>query len=145
MCGKSGNTKRYQALGGDRSKMDVISDENRPGLRARTVKQLARDLRLARDSAPPKSPNNKRPLLDVGEISGRRGRAIFLLGAGCSASAKIPLAASVAQRCICVLARRYSTDQSRAGDFEDPIKALKLLVTRGIIPQRFQLASGQGD
>lgn len=145
MCGKSGNTKRYQALGGDRSKMDVISDENRPGLKARTVKQLARDLRLARDSAPPKSPNNKRPLLDVGEISGRRGRAIFLLGAGCSASAKIPLAASVAQRCICVLARRYSTDQSRAGDFEDPIKALKLLVTRGIIPQRFQLASGQGD
>jgi len=125
--------------------MDVVNDENRPGLKARTVKQLARDLRLARDGAPPKAANSKKPLLDVGEISGRRGRAIFLLGAGCSASAKIPLAARVAERCICVLARRYLADHSVIGDFDDPVKALKLLITRGIIPARFQLASGSGD
>lgn len=125
--------------------MDIVSDEKRPGLKARTIKQLARDLRLARDSAPVKATRSEKPLLDVGEISGRRGRAIFLLGAGCSASAKIPLASSVAQRCICVLARRYSSGPSRPSENNDPVKALKLLIARGIIPERFELASGHGD
>lgn len=120
------------------------TDDNRPGLKARTVKQLARDLRLARDPEPPKT-MEERPLLDVGELSGRRGRAIFLLGAGCSASAKIPLASSVAERCICVLARRYSVGQTPASEFSDSSKALKFLIGRGIIPSRFELASGQGD
>lgn len=121
------------------------TDDNRPGLKARTVKQLARDLRLARDIEPPKTSMEERPLLDVGELSGRRGRAIFLLGAGCSASAKIPLASSVAERCICVLARRYSVGQAPASEFSDSGKALKFLIGRGIIPSRFELASGQGD
>lgn len=124
--------------------MERAGDEHRPGLKARTVKQLARDMRLARESALPSETANK-TLLDVGEISGRRGRAIVLLGAGCSASAKIPLAASVAERCICVLARRYLSVGAKESDLCDAEKALKLLISRGIVPERYLLASGQGD
>ncbi len=124
--------------------MDRAEDANRPGLKARTVKQLARDLRLARERAPASGAADN-VLLDVGEISGRRGRAIVLLGAGCSASAKIPLAASVAQRCICVLARRYLPVGVKEVDHCDAEAALKLLIARDIVPQRYLLGSGQGD
>lgn len=124
--------------------MERADDEHRPGLKARTIKQLARDLRLAHESAPPVGKADK-PLLDVGEISGRRGRAIVLLGAGCSASAKIPLAASVAERCICVLARRYLPVGAKKSDHCEAEEALQLLVARGIVPSRYLLASGQGD
>lgn len=118
------------------------SDDNRPGLRSRTIQQLARDLMLARDEAPPKTKGDL-PLLDVGEMTGRRGRAIFLLGAGCSVSAQIPLASSVAQRCVCVLARRYA--RARGEMFNDPDKALKVLVDGNIVPKRFMLPSNHGD
>ena len=101
-------------------------------------------MRLARESAPPSEMANN-TLLDVGAISGRRGRAIVLLGAGCSASAKIPLAASVAERCICVLARRYLSVGAKGSDLCDAGKALKLLISRGVVPERYLLASGQGD
>lgn len=124
--------------------MERVDDAHRPGLKARTVKQLARDLRLARESAPAVGKAGK-TLLDVGEISGRRGRAIVLLGAGCSASAKIPLAASVAERCICVLARRYLPVGAKETDYCDAEAALKLLIARGIVPPRYLLGSGQGD
>ncbi len=124
--------------------MERSDDDHRPGLKARTVKQLARDLRLAQDRSPPAGGGDA-ALLDVGDISGRRGRAIVLLGAGCSASAKIPLAASVAQRCICVLARRYLPVGATQSDHCEPEAALGLLIARGIVPPRYRLASGQGD
>lgn len=118
------------------------SDDNRPGLRSRTVKQLARDLLLARDNAESDDGENSRKL-DVGEITGRRGRAIFLLGAGCSVSAKIPLAANVSERCVCVLARRYNL--TSADDQDDPKAALRALVKADMVPNRFLLPSGQAD
>jgi hypothetical protein len=118
------------------------SDDNRPGLRSRTVKQLARDLMLARDNAASVGGEENRRL-DVGEMTGRRGRAIFLLGAGCSVSAKIPLAANVSERCVCVLARRYNLTLADSQD--DPKSALQALVKAEIVPERFVLPSGQGD
>lgn len=118
------------------------SDDNRPGMRSRTVKQLARDLMLARDNPAPDDREESRKL-DVGEMSGRRGRAIFLLGAGCSVSAKIPLAANVSERCVCVLARRYNLTPADAQD--DPKAALQALVKAEVVPERFMLPSGQGD
>src|SRR4051812_35504632 len=73
----------------------LFSDEKRPGLRSRIVEQLARDLLLARDKPPPEpepptdpeTPVEAEEPVDIGEIQGRRGRAIFFLGAGCSRSA----------------------------------------------------------
>ena len=130
--------------GGATVSVERSDDDHRPGLKARTVKQLARDLRLAQDRAPPAGGADA-ALLDVGDISGRRGRAIVLLGAGCSASAKIPLAASVAQRCICVLARRYLPVGATQSDHCEPEAALGLLIARGIVPPRYRLASGQGN
>ncbi len=118
-------------------------DEHRPGLKARNVQDLARDLMLARDTpAPPAVASEP---ADIGERPGLRGRAIFLVGAGCSASADIPLAASVAQTCVKILARRYSPPKQTARSFGDPIDALKALIADGKVPSRFFLPSGQGD
>lgn len=60
----------------------------------RTISDLANDLTLARDEA-------------EGPSQGR-GRAIFLVGAGCSVSAGIPPAAGVAKHCALKLAKVYS-------------------------------------
>lgn len=97
---------------------------------------------LARDD-PPLDDGEAARRLDVGEMTGRRGRAIFLLGAGCSVSAKIPLAANVSQRCVCVLARRYNLTPVDAHD--DPNAALQALVNAEMVPERFVLPSRQGD
>jgi NAD-dependent SIR2 family protein deacetylase len=64
----------------------------------KTVADLANDLTLAKD--------------DV--VSQGRGRAIFLVGAGCSVSADIPPASGVAKHCAVKLAKIYSS-----GTFQD--------------------------
>jgi len=122
----------------------AISDDSRPGLRAHTVQQLARDLMLARDYSPPTVPEPQ--ALDIGEVQGRRGRAIFLIGAGCSVSAGIPLAASVAKRCACILARRYAPPRREGVEaVSDAEEALASLIDRDIVPARFRLANRAAD
>jgi SIR2-like domain len=121
----------------------AISDHKRPGLRARTVQQLARDLMLARDMAPPAI--GARPYPDIGEVQGRRGRAIFLIGAGCSVSAGIPLAADVAKRCACILARRYAPPKREAPSVENAEEALKSLTERDIVSARFANSTEEAD
>jgi len=75
----------------------------------KTVKDLANDLTLAREDAD--GPNQG------------RGRAIFLIGAGCSVTAGIPAAPGVAKHCALKLARTYSagvftgTDSDHALDW----------------------------
>jgi hypothetical protein len=63
----------------------------------KTVADLANDLILAREDA-------------EGANQGR-GRAIFLVGAGCSVTAGIPAAPGVAKHCALKLARAYSAGQ----------------------------------
>jgi len=86
------------------------TDENLSEPVVKTVTDLANDLRLARDDA-------------VGPNQGC-GRAIFLVGAGCSVTAGIPAAPGVAKHCALKLARIYS-----AGAFTgtDPDQALEWL------------------
>lgn len=74
----------------------------------RKVSDLANDLTLAKDKV----------------TSDGRGRAIFLIGAGCSVSAGIPPASGVAKHCAVKLAKTYSSD-SFGGD--DPEQALAWL------------------
>jgi hypothetical protein len=131
----------------------LFGDDKRPGLRSRIVEQLARDLLLARDKPPPEPepptdsemPIETKESVDIGEIQGRRGRAIFLLGAGCSRSAGIPLAAEVAERCARILALRYAPPRKEAPIYPDSKTALAALVERKVVPQHYLLSSGDGD
>jgi len=56
------------------------------------------------------------------------GSAVFLIGAGCSKSAGIPLAAEIAQYCVVELAAKYSGESA---GITDPIAALNWLVQNG--------------
>jgi hypothetical protein len=129
----------------------LSGDEKRSGLRSRTVEQLARDLSLARDKPLPGQPANSESLIesnepaDIGEIQGRRGRAIFLVGAGCSQSAGIPLAAEVAKRCARILALRYAPPRKEAPNYPDAKSALAALVERKVVPVHYVLSNGDGD
>jgi tetratricopeptide (TPR) repeat protein len=82
----------------------------------RIVADLANDLTLACDE-------------DTGPKQGR-GRAIFLIGAGCSISAGIPAAPGVAKHCATMLAKTYSRG---AFTDNDPNKALSWLVENGTV------------
>src|SRR6202051_1413816 len=81
---------------------------------ARIVADLANDLTLACDE-------------DAGPKQGR-GRAIFLVGAGCSISAGIEAAPGVARHCATKLAKTYSRG---AFTEDDPNKALSWLIENG--------------
>lgn len=123
------------------------NDHTRPGLRSRTVVQLARDLALARDKPPELrvEGDSGDDLVDIGEIQGRRGRAIFLLGAGCSKSAGIPLASEVAQRCARILALRYAPPRKDPPGHPDAQSALAALVKQRRVPEHYLLSNGDGD
>ncbi len=73
------------------------------------VADLANDLTLARD--------------DASSIG--RGRAIFLIGAGCSVSAGIPPASGVAKHCAVKLAKTYSNDGYQGEDAEAALEWLQ--------------------
>lgn len=62
--------------------------------------------------------------------SPQRGKAVFLVGAGCSASAGIPMADGVAQICALYLARRYSLGKQ----FPSADAAIEWLLSEGKIP-----------
>lgn len=113
----------------------------RPGLRAKDVKALARDLMLARESEAEEA-TDERPL-DVSETSGRRGRAIALLGAGCSFSAGIPLATDVAKRCACLLNQRYGLVTPTTSHSTSADAALETLIVQGVVPPRFRSDDGE--
>jgi hypothetical protein len=118
-------------------------DDKRPGLRARTVQHVARDLLLARQ--PPSGTVPSAPRVDIGEMLGRRGRAIFLVGAGCSASAGIPLAAQVAQECVKILARRYSPPKGEIKEYGSATDGLINLIGKGMIPRRYNSSATEPD
>ena len=122
---------------------NVADIVRRPGLRAKDVKELARDLMLAKEAEPDQATGDTP--LDITETSGRRGRAIVLLGAGCSISAGIPLATDVAKRCACLLRQRYSIDHSKEEDSRSADAALDDLIAGGVVPPRFQSDDGKGD
>jgi len=77
----------------------------------KTLVDLANDLTLARDDAD-------------GPRQGR-GRAIFLVGAGCSVSAGIPAAPGVAKRCALYLARSYSRGAFQENDSDAALEWLR--------------------
>jgi len=97
-----------------------------PWPREADLDELANQLRLARgDSRWPPVPD--RP--DDPDGTG----AVFLMGAGCSRSAGVPLAAKIAQDTVPILVRRYSDGKSR---ITDPERALKWLKARKHLTDR---------
>jgi hypothetical protein len=69
------------------------NDSANQGIQSRQVRDLANAMQLAQDK----------------DEKGR-GRGIFLIGAGCSVSAGIPMATGVAKHCALQLAKTYSRD-----------------------------------
>jgi len=93
----------------------MVDSDQEPKWRA--VDDLARDLMLAQ------------------EIEPGRGRAVFLIGAGCSVSAGIPAAKGVARHCAVHLAGVYSRGHFTVVDAEgDGEGALSWLVEQGHVP-----------
>jgi hypothetical protein len=97
------------------------------GPRPREIAQLVEDLQRAKGQEPA-TPGGQ-------QTSGEQGRAVFLIGAGCSASAGIPLAAGVARKAVLRLAKTYNVT-----DTADPIEALGALVEQDKFPPEFKPA-----
>lgn len=96
----------------------------------RQVGDLVRDLRRAQADLTPKKGMKR-----------TQGRAMFLVGAGCSASAGIPLASEVSREAVRHLASRYGLVDHGAplpADQQGAIAALGLLVANGAFPKRFE-------
>jgi hypothetical protein len=100
------------------------------GPRPREIGQLVEDLQRARGREPDSPVANP--------AAGDRGRAVFLIGAGCSASAEIPLAAGVAQNAVSKLAAVYKVADPAA----DALAALRALVDAGKFPTQFAPEKG---
>ena len=119
--------------------------EDRPGAKARTVEELADDLMLAQELRADPVTLDPEVLGDIAETTGHRGRAIFLVGAGCSCSAKIPLASVIARRAVQILWTRYLPRRSSKARTPEPDKALQALIKAGKLPKSFWLADKTGD
>jgi len=102
------------------------------GPRPRQISDLVQDLQRARGKEPQETgdPN-----------SVHRGRAVFLIGAGCSASAGIPLASGVAKTAVIRLARDYGVGI----DAEEPLAALAALVEHGKFPETYKPDEGRAE
>ncbi len=72
----------------------------------------------------------------------RWGGAVFLIGAGCSVSAGIPLASGVAERCAEFLAERYSDGEQKG---LGPIAALEWLVANNKVDAALMGSGGTPD
>lgn len=105
---------------------------SRLGPRPREVSQLVLDLFRARGRLGAPAFEGRRA------GSGEQGRALFLIGAGCSASAGIPLAAEVARRAVQRLEEVYGLPSSG-----DASRALEQLVREGNIPERYRAPTGE--
>jgi hypothetical protein len=74
-----------------------------------------------------------------------RGTAMFLVGAGCSKSAGIPLASEIARKAAIALERDYrAADPARAGSaaLSSALEALQALIEGGHVPARFMPKDG---
>lgn len=116
----------------------------RRGPKPREVADLVRDLMRARASLSSDQTQHRGDGREGGEVNEERrdgrGTAMFLVGAGCSRSAGIPLASEVARAAVLALERDYRVaDAARAGlaSLSDPADALTALVEGGHIPARF--------
>lgn len=115
----------------------------RHGPKPKEISDLVRDILRAR--AP--LAQNARAELDEDreERRVRQGTAMFLVGAGCSKSAGIPLASEVAQAAVLALDQDYrAADPVRAKSAPptDPKAALEALVEGEHIPPRFMPTDG---
>jgi len=98
--------------------VDLAKEEQVSVDQYRLVKDLVKDLRMSAGDM----------------IKGDRGRAIFLIGAGCSKSAGIPLANEIAQDCIIKLAKIYGDR-----NFKKPESALNWLRKSGWVTDEYNL------
>lgn len=96
------------------------------GPRPREIRHLVEDLQRGRGRESESGGANP--------AAGDRGHAVFLIGAGCSASAGIPLAAGVARKAVVQLAATYGIAKADA----KPLDALKALVAAGKFPSEFE-------
>lgn len=94
------------------------------GPRPREIAQLVEDLHRAQGTP---------PAADGQGTPGEQGRAVFLIGAGCSASAGIHLASGVARDAVIHLAKTYHVSSST-----DAIEALTALVDQDKFPEEFR-------
>lgn len=122
---------------------------NRRGPKPREIADLVRDLLRAR--APLAMDQSKRAgdEREGGEAAEQRregrGTAMFLVGAGCSKSAGIPLASEIAREAAVVLERDYrAADPARAGSSvpSSAEEALNALIEGGHVPARFKPKDG---
>ena len=95
-----------------------MSDPTLNPAREADIHELANQLKLLRHSSawPPVSDNPDDP---------KCGGAVFLIGAGCSASAGVPLASDIAQECAISLFREYSSVKSKSVNASRALKWLK--------------------
>ena len=116
---------------------------SRKGPKPREIGDLVRDLLRAR--APVVEGKASEGQHD-GEVQREgRGTAMFLIGAGCSKSAGIPLASEVAKEAVIVLERDYraaNPDRLKSDAKSTPEVALAELVANEDVPQRFLPTSG---
>lgn len=120
---------------------------SRRGPRPKEISDLVRDLLRARAPLQDEpTPNEAAPLaVAEGTRWVGRGTAMFLIGAGCSKSAGIPLASEVAKRAVMTLERDYRpADPSRAGSPTPSTaeQALAALVEGEHVPTRYMPVEG---
>ncbi|WP_406876092.1 SIR2 family protein [Sphingomonas sp. 179-A 2A2 NHS] len=103
------------------------------GPRPREISELVQDLQRARGH-----PRRADDGGSGGDVERHRGRAVFLIGAGCSASAGIPLAAGVAEQAIVRIADDYGIERDGRGGHE----ALVALIAANRVPERYGPVDG---
>ncbi len=109
------------------------------GPRPRQISDLVQDLQRARGREPdPKADKGKTEPSDRVGL-GDRGRAVFLIGAGCSASAGIPLAAGVARTAVLRLAEAYGVTPAT----DEPLAALIALIDSKKVLEIYRPVDGQ--
>ena len=113
-----------------------MTTQPQTGPRPREISELVQDLQRARGH-----PREEGDGADAAAGAGQarhRGRAVFLIGAGCSASAGIPLAAGVAQEAILCIADDYGVVRDGPGAEE----ALVALIDADRVPERYGPVGG---
>lgn len=121
-----------------------MRENNRRGPKPREISDLVRDLLRARAHLTIDQTQRTGDEREGGEPEDERrqgrGTAMFLVGAGCSKSAGIPLASEIAQEAAVSLERDYrAADPVRAGSTapSNAEEALKALIEGSHVPARF--------
>ena len=118
---------------------------SRTSPRPRKIADLVRDLRRAQHKGRDRGQGTAITTAGIGQernpaSRGERGRAMFLVGAGCSKSAGIPLASEVAMSATIWLANAYQIPDVHPG--MTATEALEALVEAEHFPGRFHPRSG---